>query len=121
MPPELFGRVSREIPNRKWPWADQAHIAFQDIPQFRQLVEARASEKATETGQSIRIGRSSPDLSRPSVIVRNLTIVKQPSVPTRAVLAEECWGSDRQTDGHPEACHHRGQNNQACGCGDQVE
>ena len=43
--PELFGRVSREIPNRKRPWADQAHVAFEDIPQFRQLVEARASEK----------------------------------------------------------------------------
>src|SRR4029077_15375007 len=34
-----------------WARSDQAHLAFEDIPELRQLIEFRPGEKAAQTGE----------------------------------------------------------------------
>src|SRR5262249_49826758 len=50
------GPVLRVFVRHGRSWADQGHLAAQHVPELRQLVEARLSEKAAERGDALVVG-----------------------------------------------------------------
>ena len=95
--------VYHEYEQEKGPSADQAHVAFEDIPQFRQLVEP-CLKRPRPVSRSAS-GRSSPALSRPSVMVRNSSIVKRRPFKTARSWRKSAGDTDRQADRLPTQRH----------------
>ena len=56
----LFRGISIEIFYQERPWANKAHLAFQDVEEFRKLIQAGAAHQLAEPCESIRIGQELP-------------------------------------------------------------
>ena len=59
MPTSLFRCISCKVLGEQRAGADKTHIAFQDIPKFRQFVEGGCAEKAAEDCEAALIGSGS--------------------------------------------------------------
>jgi hypothetical protein len=102
-----------QILYEKRSWADKAHVAFQDIEQFRKFVDTQPTQERAETGQ--------PGL------VRNEIPLPVPQVPHRAVfkkrerptaesgphLAKKNRGSEPQTYKKSDEKKYRGKYDEA--------
>src|SRR5690606_10394407 len=56
----LLGVVERQILHQQRARADQAHVALEDVPELRQLVEAGRTQKAAERRKALGIGKKLP-------------------------------------------------------------
>src|SRR5258708_16318273 len=48
MAAHLKGRIAPQVTNQEWPWTDDAHLAANDVDQFRQLIQACATQKTSK-------------------------------------------------------------------------
>ena len=64
VPPGLLRAVAVEVLNQQRPRADQAHLAPQQVQQFRQLVEAAVAQQPAQPRQALDV-RTMPAPGRP--------------------------------------------------------
>ena len=57
MPPHLFLRVIREIDCGEWPRPHNTHISYEDVPEFRQFIQAGCAENSTELREPLLISQ----------------------------------------------------------------
>src|SRR5215210_4548136 len=48
VPSCLLRRIARQVLEQEWPWSHDAHLALDDVPQLRQLVEAGSPENRSQ-------------------------------------------------------------------------
>src|SRR5215217_8705753 len=56
---DLFGQLSHEM-RTLGPWANEAHLAFQDMPELRNLIDASLANNASDACRA-RVAFSGPD------------------------------------------------------------
>lgn len=52
----LFGGVEVAVVGDEGAWADEAHVACEDVPQFGQFVQAEGAQGGAQAGQAFGIG-----------------------------------------------------------------
>ncbi|OQB34790.1 MAG: hypothetical protein BWY09_02574 [Candidatus Hydrogenedentes bacterium ADurb.Bin179] len=107
MSPRLFRGVALQVLHQERAGAYQAHIAFQYIEQFRQLIEAGGTEKKAEGCQARRIGK---EVAAGIAGISHGAKLEQPegSPPqTGALLSEQDGDSQFTTYGSRKKKHHR--------------
>ena len=116
----LFGEESH-ILHQKGPGSNKAHVAPQNIPQFRQLIQAESSQRCAERGQPVVI-RQERSIGPSSVGHRpELREPKRPAMNTRPHLDEEHRSAGLAKDRHSYPSHHRCQGNHRHGCARDVD
>ena len=87
--PALVGRVALEVLHRQWSGPDETHVAAQDPPQLRQLVEARRAEEPSESGETLTVGKEGTGGVTLVGHRTDLDDVDRHAAATRAELAEQ--------------------------------
>ena len=121
MPAALHAVVAGQVFHQQGPGAHQAQLAFQHVPQFRQLVQAGRAQPAAKRGKALRI------VQRLSVGIGGIQHAAEFQhqerlfVQAGTLLFKENRAAHLQGDQYGHACQHGRKQQQGGGRGDDVE
>ena len=97
-----------------WARSDQAHLAFEDIPELRQLIEFRPGEKVAQTGEPHVVRRRERRAGGAVVHLPELEHVQRPPAQAHSPAAVEgrAWAieSDRERQDRDQRAGEHEQN-----------
>src|SRR5262249_40871804 len=96
MPPCLPRRVAGQVLHQKRTRAHEAHVANQDVPQLRQLIEAACAQESPESGEPLVVWKETSTVIVSVVHGPKLHERKGPSVEARPALPEQHRRPQRQ-------------------------
>src|SRR5690554_4515425 len=117
----LFLRIQRQVFHQQRPWAYQAHIALEHIPEFRQLIQAGGAQKATKRCHALVIWQGVAVFVRGVQHGAEFHHLKRFAVQAWAGLAEEYGGAEFAVDQHSNNHNNRKQNHPRKGRSQHIE
>src|SRR5660397_31778 len=89
MPPELLPRVEGKVFHEEWARTDKAHIAFENVPELGEFVQAALAKASAQAGEPLLVGIGVALFIADVVHGAKLVECERASVQTGAGLAEE--------------------------------
>ena len=117
----LFGRIERQVFHSQRSWADEAHFALEDIPEFGEFVEAGFAEECTEGRETLGIRQEVAVgvtcISHGAELHQLKRLAMQPG----ALLPEEDRGAQLAAHEQGEDCKQGGEQQQPEGGSAKIE